>query len=299
LEGNYQLAAINSDNKIYTIKQNNGSSILKELTLDLETVKEYYLTNDEITLFEINNDDILFLLSEKNQILLFDSKEKKFLKEIKTNIKNRIITVLFSDQIIIPCELNKVSIYNIEGELIKNIETPYCFKYSMLWEEENKSLIFLDVGTLFVYDFEKNKEISKISFHNLTCCGVDISPDFNYTVSGDFSGNCIVWSNETGMTYKEICVGLSIRSICWRLSDIILIGCLGGNLYEWNIKDEKLSLVLEAVGSITCIKYEQSKNPKLYAVGTTRGNIYFLNTKNKTINSFKAHEVKYKIKVRV
>jgi WD40 repeat protein len=120
-----------------------------------------------------------------------------------------------------------------------------------------------------------------INFHNLTCCGVDFSPDGKYVVSGDFSGDVMLWEVDPNV-HKPLLVcnvGMSIRALCCREYGnqlYIYAGTLDGCLFRWkvNVADKTCEMaekVLSMCDTITVIKWQHGQDSRLMALGTSDG----------------------------
>ncbi|KAL6059321.1 Cytosolic iron-sulfur protein assembly protein CIAO1 [Balamuthia mandrillaris] len=101
---------------------------------------------------------------------------------------------------------------------------------------------------------------SQLSFHEMTCCGIDWNREGDKVAAGDFGGNVLVWDvDHFGPVRRTNVGGMPVRSICWgngRLlrssstgeaeeaaekeeTDLsygkrVMIGCYGGAIYSWD-----------------------------------------------------------------
>ncbi|KAL6077883.1 Cytosolic iron-sulfur protein assembly protein CIAO1 [Balamuthia mandrillaris] len=101
---------------------------------------------------------------------------------------------------------------------------------------------------------------SQLSFHEMTCCGIDWNREGDKVAAGDFGGNVLVWDvDHFGPVRRTNVGGMPVRSICWGngrllrssssgeaeeaaekeeegLSDgkRVMIGCYGGAIYSWD-----------------------------------------------------------------
>eukprot|EP01104_Vermistella_antarctica_P020294 TRINITY_DN8633_c0_g1_i2.p1 TRINITY_DN8633_c0_g1~~TRINITY_DN8633_c0_g1_i2.p1 ORF type:complete len:911 (-),score=128.56 TRINITY_DN8633_c0_g1_i2:23-2755(-) len=97
-----------------------------------------------------------------------------------------------------------------------------------------------------------------ITYGEVTCCGLGVSPDGKQVAVGDFGANVMVWS--VGGTlhepqFKCTMPGRSpIRSVAWVGTQTLLIGDLDGNVWLWSLTTPtRPERVASLNGGITCI----------------------------------------------
>ena len=83
-------------------------------------------------------------------------------------------------------------------------------------------------------------------------------------VVGDFAGNISVLEthahNITPKPFKKANVGMPIRALVWcHNTDLIVIGCVGGSLFAWNIHDPEPIFLDQANATINTLKYAHGK----------------------------------------
>lgn len=146
-----------------------------------------------------------------------------------------------------------------------------------------------------------------ISFH-IPDPGIDFNKEGDQLVVGDFTGSVVHWDIRSHKPLASAIVPCTspVRSLCWRRpSDIfdpaatpyVLIGCVSGDIYSWSPGSKGASHISEcaslyplirlqniaapqlvaSVGdTVTCMRWENSDNPRLLAVGTTQGRLVIL-----------------------
>jgi WD40 repeat protein len=135
------------------------------------------------------------------------------------------------------------------------------------------------VYSINLYQPESNAKV--LNFHNLTCCGVDFSLDGKFVVSGDFSGNVIVWKVKPDVhtPFASTNIEISVRSLCCRSIDEwlhVYIGALDGTVYVWKVNTTNqqtapVDKILTMCDTITVMKWQHGQDSKLLALGTSDG----------------------------
>jgi WD40 repeat protein len=211
--------------------------------------------------------------------------------------------ILFEDDLIYTksqaraLDMWKIDYSNKTAQIVQSYKTNFSTVYMFCWMKPTvkNALYVVTDNMLHKYDLETQRDDS-ISFHSLTCCGIDFSPDGNYVISGDFAGNVCLWPLQqphnsecfnVHEVYQQTNVMMSVRAIkCkWSLEDDgehtkldVYIGTLDGNVWKWfvNLVDPSASsptpeILFTLQDSITCIELQHGPDPKLLAVGTSDG----------------------------
>ncbi|KAL9649723.1 hypothetical protein ABK040_009538 [Willaertia magna] len=134
----------------------------------------------------------------------------------------------------------------------------------------------------------KGKKINSNRYHDLTCCGIDFSPDGEFLVTGDFTGQIMLWKITKDNNNEEVehdkllshepiltsFVPASVRAICckWHPHSFevkedeinsgntnlklktrllsVYIGSLDKNVHCWNINLDTMETITEPFGNI-------------------------------------------------
>jgi WD40 repeat protein len=195
-----------------------------------------------------------------------------------------------NDQLYIPSQNGMLYVYAMDGSLSTEYKIPSGSCYHIDWaKKENSSLWITMEGELHHYNLISKKDID-VSFHSLTCCGVDIDTDEKLVVSGDFLGNVILWDVNSHDRVAMISLYVSIRCICWKRNSIFVqIGCLDGTVWNWNTKTNDTVQICQLEGSVICMDWDKFENPTRLAIGTSNGFLEVFNEEFKSILSFQAH----------
>lgn len=303
LSDSFELACITKSGEIIAVQQSTskkkeGAKILL-FDKDLNPLKSTKIfDNDVIGFFSIDSSHSNVLFSSSlcpREILLLNCEtfqiENKFTVKGKGAIRSMIIE---EDRFIFPSDNGTIYFYTLKGDLIKEEKVPSGIYYFMEWAKKDEILWLATEGNLIQHKIGSkfNDEAnSEISFHNLTCCGLDFSSDGKFLACGDFLGNVYLWDIENHKESLNINLMASIRSLSWRKnSNDIYIGCMDGSIYHWNIEKNEYNLLLEMKGSITCLEWNRVENPTKLAIGTTKGFLSIYCEKDKKIiHQFLAH----------
>jgi len=80
--------------------------------------------------------------------------------------------------------------------------------------------------SLFIED-PRGSNSHKLSYHEITCCGIDFHPDKRLVACGDFGCNVYVWDLEKSAPVANTVVGMSVRALVWKPDGrSIQIACL-------------------------------------------------------------------------
>eukprot|EP01080_Neovahlkampfia_damariscottae_P000081 gene81-4330_t len=284
--GNYTSASFTKSGNILTIEEYSiNSKMISMATLTdkkfkliqqkeiLQQQKIYMLGNDE-------NHSIFALKPEINdqKLMLLDAENLTILCEINANIK--VKTVLFNEDFFyISNNSNTIQCYSIDGKFIKEYKIPKLSIRTLVWSCKKEKMIWIvaEEGLKHFRLDSYEDTVLSVSLHSLTCCGVDISENGKYLVSGDFKGNVILWDIVNHHSIKEIQLKSAIRCLRWkRNSNWIQIGCLDGSILNWNIENDKLQKILKIRSKIICMDWENSENPSRLAIGTKDGHLIIL-----------------------
>ena len=142
------------------------------------------------------------------------------------------------------------------------------------------------------------KKVTSIRYHDLTCCGIDFSPDGEFLVTGDFVGQVMLWktNGNSHIPIMSSFVPGSVRAICckwhensWNDSEIdenmnsrilsVFIGSLDKNVHCWNIDLDKMETIddpynnikFSLTSDIVCLRWCNGKCPRLLACGSSNG----------------------------
>eukprot|EP01113_Clastostelium_recurvatum_P005486 TRINITY_DN12454_c0_g1_i4.p1 TRINITY_DN12454_c0_g1~~TRINITY_DN12454_c0_g1_i4.p1 ORF type:complete len:493 (-),score=53.70 TRINITY_DN12454_c0_g1_i4:63-1541(-) len=139
--------------------------------------------------------------------------------------------------------------------------------------------------------------LHQVTFHEMTCCGIDFNPRGDAVACGDFMGNVMVWRLD-GQHFEpayRTSIGVPVRSLLWckgGTDDIhglgIYVGGLDGTLYHWTVHDDKLTIHSTLKGTITVL-CQHPLHPSLICAGTTEGFMYIFNG-SQELYSFLAHK---------
>jgi len=142
--------------------------------------------------------------------------------------------------------------------------------------KENTNLLWLANETKLRLVNTKTSEDNLISYHGLTLCGIDFSPNGEFVAVGDFQSNVYIWNIKECKQVKRITLSSAIRAICWK-GNSIQIGCLDGNISNWNTEDDTVTKLFNAKGGVTCLQWNNKGN--ILAAGTTDGYLILMEQK--------------------
>eukprot|EP00753_Platysulcus_tardus_P006531 PLAT14285.1.p1 GENE.PLAT14285.1~~PLAT14285.1.p1 ORF type:complete len:734 (-),score=280.36 PLAT14285.1:49-2250(-) len=196
-------------------------------------------------------------------------------------------------------ESKDVDVRRVGGVSAHTVEAlARCDDGSRLWVAVDGSLIALDLmsdskechsavvdGAAAAADSSgegRGQRWEAITRHELTCCGLDFSPDGSMVAVGDFTQMVKVWSTADDDCSDAIAmctVAGPVRSIAWsQYDDMIIIGCMGGALLVWHpltgLPPEQL---LRLDRSVTAIQWQPSTETdgvRQLAAATTAGTLY-------------------------
>ena len=123
-----------------------------------------------------------------------------------------------------------------------------------------------------------------------------MNEDGSLVVIGDFAGNVSVLETHphtiVPRPIRKTNVGMPIRALVWcHKTNLILIGCVGGSLFGWNIKNNQPIFIDQINGSVNILRYAHGK----IFIGNSDGEIKILEENNLSLfYEFKAHHpIKY------
>jgi len=175
--------------------------------------------------------------------------------------------------------------------LLRSYNTAFSTVYMFCWDDERKDKMWLMTDhSLHLYDTVTQKDES-VSFHSLTCCGIDFSPDGKYLVTGDFCGNVFVWdmTSHPHQIYEfsqSTNVFMSVRALKCKWSRTgddqrvwldVFVGTMDGNVFCWKVnlmnpeETQEPERIFALQDSITCLELQHGDDPSLLAVGTSDG----------------------------
>jgi WD40 repeat protein len=245
-------------------------NIIKQITLSEYSVS--ILSNNEE-----NSKFVLLPTNKSKNLIILDSESLEILSEIQIISFQKIKTVLFNgDNIFLSNDSGILQEFNLNGLLLKEYKIPNMNIKTMVWASKEDKIIWIvsdESLTQFKLGSTK-KSLQSVSLHALTCCGVDISEDGKYLVSGDFKGNLILWDIKDHHSLKNIQLKDAIRCLRWKKnSNWIQIGCLNGTVYNWNIETDELNIIVKIRSKIICMDWENSETPRRLAIGTKDGEL--------------------------
>lgn len=134
---------------------------------------------------------------------------------------------------------------------------------------------------------------STVSFHAVTCCGVDVAHDTTGALiaAGDFSGRLFLWRVPGPLPLAQAHIqNCSVRSVAFISNEpnFVLVGDTEGALFEWRVGDEPRK-VAQVDATATCI----ASVGQLWAVATTGGHVYVFERREgimRLMFCFLAHE---------
>lgn len=302
-QDNFEFASITYQGNIIAVKQktskkNQGSKILL-LSKELKPLKELQIFDDDVISFysiDYTHSKIIFSnFTEPRNVKILNCEDLTVEQNIQIKGKGLIRSMMIEkDRLIFPGNNGIIYYYSIDGKFIKEENVPSGTFFLMEWAQKDEAIWLANEGSLFYYKIgSKNGEScnKEITYHNLTCCGLDFSSDGKYLACGDFLGNIYIWDIENHKELMKTNVMASIRSLSWKKdSNDIYIGCMNGSIFHWNIKSEEIKEILQLKGSITCLEWENGPKSQNLAIGTTKGFLTIFNeTLNKILYQFLAH----------
>jgi len=188
----------------------------------------------------------------------------------------------------------------------------YFFKWlrdDVIWTyiDSEFSLVKIDYsspstkkGNTDAINITPSTRLNSTRYHDLTCCGIDFSPDGEYLITGDFVGQVMLWkAGSYGLGHDPVMtcfVPGSIRAICckwhencWEDFEIdqnmnrkilsIFIGSLDKNVHCWNIDLDNMTTIddpcsnikFSLTSDIVCLRWCNGPSPRLLACGSSNG----------------------------
>ena len=129
--------------------------------------------------------------------------------------------------------------------------------------DQNKGFYLFNQNGLHHYCGVEDKTFSQGQFQ-ITNCGLSMNQDGSVVAVGDFAGNVLLLSTSTDhfvpKPLLKANVGMPVRSIVWCTKEnILLIGCVGGSLFAWNLQDAQPFFLDQSDHSINILRYAHGK----------------------------------------
>nr|CAG4711275.1 unnamed protein product [Naegleria fowleri] len=283
---------LNTSGPLCTTMQVNPSGnlvafALQDRNIRIFRVSEQFYIEECCNFTAIGRGTIFMMLINKANQLSLHNCEKKTIDtyQIVTSRKDKYEATLISQHSL---NSSAISLYFFMWINSSMIWTYIDSEFSLVKVKNDPSISSIQAG----------KRMSFLRFHDLTCCGIDFSPDGEYMVTGDFLGQVMLWKTDsTSHEPLMTCVVPgSIRAICckwhencWTNFDedptmirrilSVFIGSLDKNVHCWNISLDTLETIddpfnnikFSLTSDIVCLRWCNGICPRLLACGSSNG----------------------------
>jgi len=123
--------------------------------------------------------------------------------------------------------------------------------------------------------------VFRISYFSITCCGLALSNNAEFIVSGDFSGNLFVYPTDKALEIEPLYrtnIMEQIRTLVFDSSDTsIIVGTMSGKLLRWYFQDytREAKQIALIDGAITNLRYNYYKDDQMnYLVAGTASGLF-------------------------
>eukprot|EP01133_Synstelium_polycarpum_P011557 gene11557-13490_t len=203
--------------------------------------------------------------------------------------------ILFTEdmRIIVPSTSSKLLVYN-GTQLEATLQGSHGVVYALRWSVVGERVWIFDEAGLHTLAIAPNGEAPlQLTFHEITCCGVDFDARGNSVACGDFLGNLRVWrvddeaANMGERPQAEYSFGMPIRAVAWGAREnMVMVGLMDGSLMQYNVKSGDATLVEALVDGVTAIQWSRGSQKNLLAAGTTGGRLYVYRCQDEETTEF-------------
>ncbi|PRP86721.1 hypothetical protein PROFUN_02870 [Planoprotostelium fungivorum] len=161
-------------------------------------------------------------------------------------------------------------------QLYRTYEIPDCIVYYLQWVVPHEKLWISGENGLH-YVSVVDGERHDLTYHEITCCGVDSRGDF--TCAGDLLGHVILWRGSDAHPLARSQLPAGVRSVTFGPGeDISLqIGCVDGQIWNWRPLDsEEPKLLFLLLDTVTCLRWERGEGSDTLMASTTDGTVALL-----------------------
>lgn len=278
----------------YTKKENGCGVVLYENTIESKRI--FLDSTDVISLIGTSLDKtriILCCMNRPRHVYILNSETLEVVNDMIVLGSGGIQCLhIDHDFFYVPSSNGSLFRYTMDGMFDKEFKLPSGTVYNLNWAVRDEKWWACIDGRIHRCSVSETKVLDneEVEYHSLTCCGVDLSPDGQFIVSGDFLGNAIIWDVKTHEIVDQMFIGASIRCIEW-IGDVILLGGMDSNLYRWNYKlKSSVDQLGTHSGSIICMDMENGKKSDHIALGTSNGFLEIVSLRDcTTVIKFQAH----------